>query len=608
MAEDGETATAQEGETQDRSEQERSEGEASNALSDNDDDSSATNGRPWRDGASPGEPSLLRAILSSSDQVVAMLSNYSTNYNVVNISLVLPILQSPSLYKDNVTEDTDSLCASTCLAGMVIGQLVGGALGDLIGRMNAMYIVIILQIVASLSCALLVWDGVGLVDGWSVFDKLAAWRFVLGMGAGGVYPLAAVLSAEQDLEQDQPDGPSLRRTDSSQMLHDQKMEERKLRMIAITFSMQGVGFLTVPLLTYFLLSVIGEAQLDLVWRIIVGLGALPGLVLLLLRWRNQRRLKPRHDPVPLCPAEMLEQDLANSVEESATEGRVINDGDLQVGGIVSDEHEEPLMDDEEVAYERNTTIERSHEGLWSSIKHEKNLFRKLLGTAGTWMLFDVLFYGNTLFQPIVLEAAFGSSSSNKDEDDAFALLTKATRDAIILSAIALPGYFVSTFIMGRKTCHVIHQTPRFIQTQGFLLMAALYAAVGAYWEELKRIQWLLVLLYGGTFFFANYGPNTTTFLLPSITYSPSCRSSLNGISAASGKAGALLGATLFEPLADDLGDDRVMIICAGVSVLALILTWVCVAPERTQTPTSSYEHDARQRSSDDLNRNLPDIT
>jgi PHS family inorganic phosphate transporter-like MFS transporter len=55
-------------------------------------------------------------------------------------------------------------------------------------------------------------------------------------------------------------------------------------------------------------------------------------------------------------------------------------------------------------------------------------------------------------------------------------------------------------------------------------------------------------------------------------YSPDCRSTLNGISAAFGKAGALLGATMFEPVSEKLGDDKVMLICAGVSVLAFAMT------------------------------------
>jgi MFS transporter, PHS family, inorganic phosphate transporter len=75
-----------------------------------------------------------------------------------------------------------------------------------------------------------------------------------------------------------------------------------------------------------------------------------------------------------------------------------------------------------------------------------------------------------------------------------------------------------------------------------------------------------------TFFFANYGPNTTTFVLPSLVYSPECRSTFNGLSAAAGKLGALTGASLFEPAANRLGDATVMMLCALIAGVSLIIT------------------------------------
>ena len=93
---------------------------------------------------------------------------------------------------------------------------------------------------------------------------------------------------------------------------------------------------------------------------------------------------------------------------------------------------------------------------------------------------------------------------------------------------------------------------------------------------LSNIQWLLLLLYAASFFFANYGPNTTTFLLPRVTYSKNCRSTLNGLSAAAGKLGALFGSAAFAPAAEELGESTVMIFCGCVSLLALVLTKLCV--------------------------------
>lgn len=61
-------------------------------------------------------------------------------------------------------------------------------------------------------------------------------------------------------------------------------------------------------------------------------------------------------------------------------------------------------------------------------------------------------------------------------------------------------------------------------------------------------------------------------MLPSITFSRPIRSTLNGICAASGKIGALLGAVLFLPLASWVGDAQVILLCACVSLVGAMLT------------------------------------
>ena len=51
-----------------------------------------------------------------------------------------------------------------------------------------------------------------------------------------------------------------------------------------------------------------------------------------------------------------------------------------------------------------------------------------------------------------------------------------------------------------------------------------------------------VVMYGLTFFFANFGPNSTTFIVPAEIFPARLRSTCHGISAACGKAGAIVGA------------------------------------------------------------------
>lgn len=52
----------------------------------------------------------------------------------------------------------------------------------------------------------------------------------------------------------------------------------------------------------------------------------------------------------------------------------------------------------------------------------------------------------------------------------------------------------------------------------------------------------LVCRYAFCFFFANFGPNSTTFIVPAELFPTKWKSTGHGISAALGKAGAIIGA------------------------------------------------------------------
>ncbi|EED88919.1 phosphate transporter, partial [Thalassiosira pseudonana CCMP1335] len=361
---------------------------------------------------------------------------------------------------------------------MIVGQLIGGFLGDVLGRRNAMLMVMMLQIGGSLGSALLIHETSN-YEGFSALEQLALWRFLLGIGAGGVYPLAAYLNYANEVE------------DNSTI--------QSFQRIALTFSTQGLGFITVPLLAYPMLEL--RWDVDLIWRLLLGVGAIPGFIVLYLRmfWRRNH----------------------HKSTEISREGS--NEGENNP--LSSDVDESTINADQSMTKQH----QRNQGGSLELAPSKADIDgRKFVGTAGTWFLFDVLFYGNTLFEPLVLEAAFGSHESN--DDDGYGLLQTAVRDSLVISLLSLPGYFVSVLLIGRR-----------ISMQGFILMFALYLILGLFWGQLSNNQWLLLILYGGTFFFANYGPNTTTFLLPSVTYSEKCRSTLNGLSAACGKLGALCG-------------------------------------------------------------------
>jgi MFS family permease len=501
--------------------------------------------------------------LASVNQRIAMVSNFSTSYNVVNIGYAMHILMKSSHYRDQKTVLSDSICSSSLIAGMVLGQLCGGALGDYLARKQAMLVVMCIQMLAALGSALSSPIQVGGLH-LTIFHILAMWRFLLGVGCGGVYPLAATLTAESSTC---------------------KREQAKL--IALTFSTQGIGFLCAPLITWALVSYFGEDDACSIWRIILGVGSLPAIYIfasLDSLGVSERSLQRDYETVRASGEGSCQKVLSrlNTVFFSITlSGR--NKKDLNQACILAQESTATLSDTtalpseitleseyfiptkdpesraQSPSYNRLNDDAKSSASMIDFIQEEEDLILKLCGTAACWFLFDVLFYGNTLFTPVVLEKAFGPSET----------LLQTARDATVLNLISLPGYFVSVFTIGK------YQTPAWVQTQGFMFMAVLYGMIGLSFDALSgpgTPKSSLLVLYGLTFFFSNYGPNTSTFMLPSLTFSPRCRSTLNGICAACGKIGALLGATLFAPVANKFGDGTIMLACAFISVLGLVLT------------------------------------
>jgi PHS family inorganic phosphate transporter-like MFS transporter len=209
-----------------------------------------------------------------------------------------------------------------------------------------------------------------------------------------------------------------------------------------------------------LLVTVFPESYEISWRLLLGLGAVPGLLLMVLRVKTQMSLSR-------SMSLSMEENNANGIRESV---RMASTREVPVSVI-------------------------------DAIMVEDDLFRKMLGTGGCWFAFDVLFYGNVLFQPIVLGAAFGAAET----------IQKTAMDTSIVSALSLPGYFLSVITIGR-------QSPREIQAQGFLMMGILYAFIGIFFHQLAHQKFLMIALYGSTFFFSNYGPNSTVSSLIAVLY------------------------------------------------------------------------------------------
>lgn len=464
--------------------------------------------------------------------IISAVSNLSTAYNLVVINIAHVMIEYPYCGGDNCASEVTQ-ASTSCLAGAIVGQLTFGYVGDCLGRPRALQLTMAMSILGALTSAFAV--PVDSSNPASIFVFLTITRFILGVGVGGVYPLSATIASESSKASDRG------------------------RNASIVFSMQGIANLIVPLLAWLLLLACGvpdtgtgkddhademSANNGLAWRLLLGIGAVPGILLIPFKTGSNR---------------------------------VGQEDKLQLNTSTTESSDPPL--DLEVRMLDNVVanVEATPTTLLQALKMRK-YWGKLLGTAGGWFLFDITFYGNSLFQSTVLKQVFHASKGAPTVGQPAPVLmgglsTNLCPQMAIIAAIGLPGYYISVYFMdklGRRN----------IQLQGFFFMAVVFAALGIFEKPLESAPVGMLILYGLTFFFSNFGPNSTTFILPAETFPVNIRSTLNGFSAACGKVGATIGSSAFKSLVAATSLEATMLACAGVSLAGLALTFFFVEDKR----------------------------
>jgi MFS family permease len=184
----------------------------------------------------------------------------------------------------------------------------------------------------------------------------------------------------------------------------------------------------------------------------------------------------------------------------------------------------------------------------------------LAGTAGCWFLLDYAYYGNTISTPQILSLIAPHAST----------ITKIALQLAIFAVAAVPGYMLAIARLDR----IGH---RRLQLAGFAVMALCFAVI-ALVPGMTTMVVPFLLVYGVSYFFTEFGPNMTTFVLPSELYPVTMRTTGHGISAGIGKLGAFIGVFLFPILQTSLGLRGTLLLTAGVAVSGFALTLVLPEP------------------------------
>ena len=211
----------------------------------------------------------------------------------------------------------------------------------------------------------------------------------------------------------------------------------------------------------------------------------------------------------------------------------------------------------------------------------------LAGTAGTWFLHDYAYYGNTISTPQILSLISPTASA----------MAKIALQLAIFVVAAVPGYLLAIARLD-KIGH------RRLQLVGFTMMGACFLVITAVPGMTTAVVPFL-LVNGVSYFFTEFGPNMTTFVMPSERDLVTIRATDHGISAGVGKLGAFIG-VLFPILSDSLGLRGILLLTAEVAVLGFALTLVLPEPAGrsledmpTNTPARSPRQPSQHRSTED---------
>lgn len=185
-----------------------------------------------------------------------LFSDGYVNNSIGSVNTILGILY-PSQYTNSSAQ---SNVASIAFVGTVVGQLFFGYVSDYYSRKLSMIVSTIILILFTILCAG-AWGAGGSIYG--LFAAITAYRFFLGIGIGGEYPAGSVACAEATMYL--PKG------------------KRNRWFVLFTNFMIDTGFVISAFVPLVLLWICREKHLTPVWRVTLGLGAIPPISLFFLR-------------------------------------------------------------------------------------------------------------------------------------------------------------------------------------------------------------------------------------------------------------------------------------------------------------------------------------
>lgn len=400
---------------------------------------------------------------------ISSVGNFSIQYNLSCASVAIQIMDSTDFPQPMWASYT---ILGLVFAGAVMGMCVMGYFGDVIGRRKAFILTLSFTVLGGFGCAFFPWT----TNPNNIYLVIAIFRFMLGVGVGGIYPLSATTASENTTAEDH-------------------VADR----VGWAFFWQTPGGMAPYAVAILVLLIPGSLATQIQFRTIMGLGAIPAAIILAAAFNHQDS------------SEFRKVQTASPFREASK---------------------------------------------------YREYWRLLIGTAGTWFLYDIAYYGTVIFTPPIISNIFPG-------EDNIALCWQS----LVAQAIGIPGCIFAIWALKPRGVY-------WLMLWGFVLMAVLFTAFAITYELSPDGQPILkFVLFCGLQFALNYGPNVATYVLPAVAFPLQIRSTFHGLSSAGAKIGAVIGTFIFQPIEDVWGIAGVAWMQVVLSLVGIVVTMYFVEPD-----------------------------
>ena len=405
-----------------------------------------------------------------------------------------------------------SLITASSIFGAMAGQLVLGFLADRLGRRRLLLVSGSLTIAGAIGSASAFDFGEGHIGIWTL---LIFWRFVMGFGLGGEYPLSAAHTAEHSHA---------------------KQSGRKLAAVFVLF---GFGPLLASIVVY--ACQISGASAEFTWRFAFGFGAALSVLSLCVRYRLVRN--------------SASFERVRMARERRTQRQAMLGGEAGIG-VATQEMA--------VAAGGDGPLNSARAALRETLGIASRFRRPLLGTTLCWLLYDIVDYGLGLYSDDVLQhLKVGSGHAS------------TTLAVMIVQMLSLPGCLASVWLvtrLGRRGTQLVGLLGMLLTYTALAIILTLPSLT----DVADKQPALMVSLYALQLIFDYMGPGATTYIIPAELFPTAARATCHGLSAASGKVGAAIGSYAFGNMIDQLGLRGCFVFTACMSALLILVTFTFI--------------------------------